>query len=523
MAKFSTKEKRYPTEVNEMGEKAYKLSDKENLVDSVLTTFLQDGYYEKEKTKVDNILRSADKCDAEFVAKLALYARKEANMRSVSHLLAGYLASRISGKEYARRFYRNICNRPDDMAEILAYYKSKEHKGKMPNAMRSGFKSYMEGLDAYQIDKYKMKGRTFSLKDLANLCHIKPTQKNEEAYNRLFNGESLDDLYESNILNKALTATEGDDELKGEVFRRQLEEGMPIFALLRNLVNIATYSPDQVDLAVEQLTNKKVILKSKILPFRFGTAYSEVDKRLSYSGSSIKFEKGRSIKKKLMDALEVAIGYSVENIPVLKGNTAILIDHSGSVRGDVYGDSKVSAFSKTTTAHIGNLFGAMYGYAQDNVYIGLFGDRLIEVPIDRSIGVLEFNKKSYGIGAECGGGTETGLYEFLSTCIKEKTRVDTLVIFSDMVIGNDGRGGWDRTSNYHKYGNFQTLFKEFKKLNPQCLTISVNVMATGGKSVFDRSLNVMQISGWSERIFDQIAGASIGHDAVIKEVEKIAL
>lgn len=545
MPKFGKKDKPLPTAVNEMGEAAYVLPPKEELVSTVLTTFLHDKYYEKEAEVVARMLEAADKTEPEFVARLALYARREGNMRSVSHLLAGYLAKRVSGKEYARRFYRNICVRPDDASEIFAYYQSTEHKGKMPNAMREGFKSYLESLDAYLIDKYKMKRRKISLKDLANVCRIKPNEQTAEAWKRLFNSESLAGLYDSKILNKELSKTgaenqtaQAKEDLKGEVFRQQLADvkGMPIFALLRNLRNILQYAPDKIEEASRQLTIKDKILKSRLLPFRFATAYAEVEKydvqSPTTNESEVVFEKDSvkvtndeqlaAAKKQILAALETALNYSVENIPTLEGNTAVLIDHSGSVRGDAGGASFISAFSKTRTAMIGNLFGSMAAYSQDNVYIGLFGDQLISVPIDRSIGILEFNQKSYALGADCGPGTENGLYIFLHDCIANKTKVDNFIIFSDMVIGDGGNGGWDATSRAG-LGNFQTLFNQFRAINPKCLTVSININQTSGKTVFDRSLNVMQVSGWSERIFDQITGQSRGYDEIIKAVDAVTL
>jgi hypothetical protein len=542
MAKFSKKEKTVPTAVNEMGEAAYELSPKEELVATVLATFLQNKYYETENEVVSRILEAAAKTDEKFVAQLALYARRDGNMRSVSHLLAGYLPKRLSGKKYARRFYRKICVRPDDLSEIYGYYQSTEHEGKMPNAMRVGFKSYLESMDAYLIDKYKMKRRRITLKDLANLCRIKPTQENEEAWRRLFNGESLAGLYESKVLDKELTKAgekgqtrEEKEKLKGEVFREQLENvrGMPIFALLRNLRNILQYAPDKTEEACRQLVIKDKILKSRLLPFRFATAYAEVEKyQLPEKSGEVVFEKDLAdqadieklaeYKEQMLAGLETALKYSVENIPEFEGNTAVLIDHSGSVRGDAGGESFVSAFSKTRTAMIGNLFGSMAAFSQENVYIGLFGDKLISVPIDRSKGVLEFNQESFALGGKCGPATENGLYIFLNDCIENKTRVDNLVIFSDMVIGDGGRGGWDATSRAG-LGTFQTLFNRFRSLNPNCLTVSININQTSGKTVFDRSLNVMQIAGWSERIFDQITGQSRGYDEIIKAIEKTDL
>jgi hypothetical protein len=534
MSKFNkTREKRVPTEVNEMGEKAYKLEAKEELIATCLTTFLHGSYYESENEVTNRIKESASKVDEEFVAKLALYLREDANMRSVTHLLSGELAPRLSGKEYAARFYKKVAVRPDDMSEILAYYFSKGNK-KIASAIKKGFKAKLESMDPYLIDKYKMNKKNISLIDLVNLMHPTPTQINAEAYKRLMKGESLDGLYSTKIMEKVMSEagqkakeTKQDvTELKAAAITEVLDGNTPIMNLLRNLRNIIETAPDQVDKAITHLTNKNKVLKSRLLPFRFATAYEEIEKisTPTYS-SSIKFEsdgKGNSNVKKVLKALEIALEYSVENIPALEGKTAVLIDHSGSVRGDEGGASKVSAFSKTTTAMIGNLFGSMLTWSQRDVYMGLFGDRLIQVPIDRTKGLLEFNKNSFNEGGKCGGGTENGLYIFLNECIKNRTRVDNLVIFSDMVIGSGGQGGWDGSSNA-RLGSFQVLFKKFKEINPQCNTITVDIKQTSGKSVFDKSLNVLQVAGWSDKIFNLIEANCKGYKALIKEIEAIKI
>lgn len=539
MGKYNkTTPKRVPTTINEMGEKAYKLEAKEELVATALTTFLQKSYYESENDITRRIKNAANKVEPKFVAKLALYLRRDANMRSVTHLLSGELASRLGGTEYGTRFYTKVAQRPDDMSEILAYYFSKGNT-KLASAMKRGFRAKIESMDPYLIDKYKMNHKQISLVDLMNLTHPSPNQGNAEAFNRLINGKSLDGLYASKIFEKEMTKAgkiakeTGRDvkDTKREAITSVIDnvQGMPMMNLVRNLRNILELAPDKVDDAVKQLTNRDKVLKSKLLPFRFVSAYTEIEKvgTASSYGTKIKFESDaipnmQDVKTKILKGLEKALEYSVDNIPALEGNTAVLIDHSGSVRGDGGGASKVSAFSKTTTAMIGNLFGSMLTWSQRNCYVGLFGDRLISVPVDRTKGLLEFNKDSFAKGASCGGGTENGLYIFLNDAINNKTRIDNLVIFSDMVIGNGGSGGWDASSRAG-LGTFQTLFKKFKQVNPQCNTVCVNMRATGGKTVFDKSLNVLQVAGWSDKIFNQIEAGTKGYKALIKEIEAIVI
>jgi 60 kDa SS-A/Ro ribonucleoprotein len=200
--KYNTKkEPRVPTEKNLMGEEAFKLDAREELVATVLTTFMQKSYYETENEILNRIKNTASKVDPLFIAKTAIYTRTIANMRSSSHVLAGELASRVSGLEWASRFYDKIVVRPDDMAEILSYYfmtnseSDKKHPA-IPNAIKKGFKKRLEKLDPYLIDKYKMNNREISLVDLVNLFRPKPNSKNEEAFKRLIKdgGKGLSDL-----------------------------------------------------------------------------------------------------------------------------------------------------------------------------------------------------------------------------------------------------------------------------------------------------------------------------------------
>lgn len=552
MAKYNEKKMaKQPTETNFMGENAFKMADKEELISTVLTTFLQDEYYENEATKVARIQELLKKVDPLFAAKLALYARNDANLRSVTHLVAAEIAKYVSGSEWGKRFYNKIVVRPDDMSEILSAYAnlngmSQKEIKKIPNAMKGGFKTALERLDPYQLDKYKMNKKSVSMIDLIRLFHPKATQKNAEAFKRLINGESLDGLYSAKILEKQMTKAgqvtkntteEEKTEAKHDAIAEVLDNvnGMPIMNLIRNLRNIIIYAPDKVRDACKQLRIEDKILKSRLLPFRFATAYSEIEKMSYYeprSYTEIAFESDKpkycltktqfeSVKQSVLDALEDAIQYSVKNIPGLTGNTAILIDHSGSVRGDRGGSSKVSAFSNVNTAMIGNLFGSMMAYRQSNVYVGLFGDKLIDVPMDRTKKMLDFNMYSYDCGRKCGGFTENGLYIFLEKCIKEKKKVDNLVIFSDMQIGDGGVGRWDRTSTYPR--SFQDMFKEFRKINPMCNTICVNIRQSGGTNVFDKSMRILNIAGWSEKVFDVINHNCKGWDAIIKEIEAIEI
>ena len=551
MGKFNEKRetKHVPSEVNKMGSAAYKLDPKEELVATVLTTFVQKSYYEKEKEIMKRIRKSAEACDPLFVAKTALYTRGPANMRSSSHVLAAELAPRITGLEWSTRFYNKIIFRVDDMSEILSYY-TNIMKGKgIPNAMRKGFKIQMEGLDPYLIDKYKMLGREISLIDLANRVHPVPTQSNSEAYRLLMKegGKGIGKLYSSKILEKEMsaagtapkTAQKSVEAAKQEAIESVLGnvKGMPVFNLLRNLRNIILYAPDSVVEATRQLTIPEKIYKSRLLPFRFLSAHREIAS-MRYElkdgeSSSVVFEdeietrvstreEFGTFQNKVLTALEAAIELACHNIPELEGRVAILIDHSGSMRGDGGGHSLVSALSHTRSSDIANVFASMLLSKQPSVYVGLFGDRLLRYKLDRKMGILAMSKDMHRQGSACGGGTEAGVYDFFEEIIKSKTPVDNIIIFSDMVIGE--RNTWYGIDRYTRgSGRFQDLFRSFRKMYPGTKVVSVDIKQTDGTTVFNKNFGVSQVAGWSEKIFDVIAEGGAGYKAIIEEIEKIVI
>ena len=551
MSKFNSKKPAVRMTKNFMGEDAYVLADKEALTATALTTFLAGSYYVAEQDMTSKIISLAEKCGPEFIAKLAIYARTKGNLRSVSHLLAALVCEDMSHPSWLKSFYEHIVTRPDDIAEILSCYASlndvdlvSERLRKIPNAMKKGFGVALSKLSPYQIDKYKMNNKTLSLVDIVNLIHPTPSSENKEAYRRLMHGESLAGTYDAKILEKEMSEAgknaSNEQELvlaKHDAIKSVLSSGMPIMNLLRNLRNIMLYAPDLVDEAIAQLTNRKKIINSKLLPFRFMSAYDVVqaislDNYTSGSKTSIAFESDAiqdidakqldELKENVLKAIEDAMSIACENIPELEGNCAVLIDHSGSVRGDSYSSSTVSPWSNVKTAHIGNLFGSMLAFKQKDVYIGMFGDKLISPKIDRTIGMLAFNKQTYDEGRECGPATENGLYEFLRRVVAEKKHIDNFIVFSDMEIGDGGEGAWDRTSSAKC--KFKDLFAEFRKINPQCLTVCCNIRSQSGTSVFNPRLKILNIAGWSSNIFDIISMYKDGRlKSMVDDIEHIAL
>ena len=112
MSKFNkTTPKPVTKTVNMAGGEAYKQSVELELVSILLTSFVEDKFYEKASNNLDRFKDVLSRVDPMFAAKAAVYARQEFGMRSITHVLAAELAKRLSGEAWAKNFYKAIVRR----------------------------------------------------------------------------------------------------------------------------------------------------------------------------------------------------------------------------------------------------------------------------------------------------------------------------------------------------------------------------------------------------------------------------
>lgn len=547
MSRFAKKVDGIPRVINHMGAPAFAHKPEVELISILMNSMVQETYYVSSKETLDRVKELVKLVDPLTAAKIVIYGRTEMGMRSISHVVAVELAKRISGKHWAKDFYHALAKRPDDMMETLAYYWSVNgNDAPLPNAMHNGFKKALEECDAYRLAKYKMTGKDVNLIDVVKLVrpahnpaianvevdrasYIKEVEAKAASSKRRklsFNAgewsakaaaakkskkpkisihplEALllgilppAETWETRL--SAAGQTDDAASAKEEAWESLLNtKRIPPMALLRNLRNIINQAPDMVPVACSLLKDEKYITKKLIFPFRFLSAYAEIEK-LKPSGAMFEKE-GRHVND-VLAALEVAVTHSVKTLPLLMGRTLILSDNSGSMHGDAGGSSAVSANSKTNTAAIANLFATLYWMRADNTMVGLFGDRLERPSLDRNSGVFANYKTLSDAGGRVGGATETGIFTMFEELIEKRIHVDTIVVFSDCQIGTGCQWFDTGTFGRRRIGNdFNKLFEAYRKINPNFKCFSVD-LRNAGSTVFNN--NVIKLFGWSEKIFD---------------------
>jgi 60 kDa SS-A/Ro ribonucleoprotein len=497
--------------LNHMGAKAYKQTPKEELAFAVLTTFVESSYYEAKDerlTRIQALVKKIAAKDPEFVAKLAIYARKEFNMRSVFPVLVGELSKYAKGDGLVRRTIAKGTTRVDDLTELASYLGPKN----LSSAVKRGVSDALNKFGEYEMAKYKSESKGVSLIDLVNLTHPKTNNGNTAiALDKLMTGR----LKNTDTWEAQMSAGKSARDTFSDLLN---DNKLGYMALLRNLRNIVkTGDTDLINKAAAVIADPEKVRRSKQLPFRFLSASQALD-GVEEGTSSLPFEKDLDGVSTLKAAVEKAITSSVQNIPLLSGRTMILSDNSGSMTGDGGGASAVSALSKRNTADIANLFAVLYWSRAENTMVGLFGDKLVTPKLNRSKGVLENFKIIQKESENTGRSTEEGAFIAFEKLIENKTIVDRIVVFSDCQLG--------RTCNFYdnrgrRADSFNKLFNKYREINPNVRVYTVDLKGYGNAMTQDEGM--LKLTGWSEKIFDIMEKSEIEAGAMVKEIESIEL
>jgi 60 kDa SS-A/Ro ribonucleoprotein len=517
MAKFNKESEGLGTIENYMGAKSFKQVPKEELAFSVLSTFIEDSYYESKDDRIKRIsklVKEVAEKDPSFIAKLAVITRKEFHMRSAFHVLVAELSRCHRGDSLIKNLMSQGVERVDDITEIFSYL------GKpIPNQVKKGAALALNKFKTYNLAKYRGATKQVKLVDVLNLIHPVPSKDNEKAFKELVEGTLRSrNTWESKLTETGKQAKSEEEkvELKKEAWGDLIaQKEMGYMAILRNLRNMLEQADsDTVKKACEFIADKENVKKSKQLPFRFLSALAALED--SVSEKVLPFEKDFDRVTEVQKAVITALEHSIENIPLLEGKTVILTDNSGSMRGDCGGHSLVSAYSKRTSADIANLFAVLYWKRADNTLVGLFGDRLIIPKLNRSENIYANFKKIDKEAETCGGGTETGIFTIFKKLIDTKEIVDRIVIFSDCQVGT-GCQWYDTGRNRGE--DFNKLYHEYLKISPKTRIYCVDLRGYGNKMFSD---NVVLLSGWSDKIYE-LMEVTEKKEGLVKYIENYSL
>ena len=435
---------------NHEGAKVHDLSSLEVLFSKVLGSFFGEStYYEKRNAEKDfvELVEAINKVpyeDREYVLKIALLGR-EHNMIQypLAVMTACFNDERFKGEDFLDSNGRNklqyysdrIIRRGRDIVDVMSTQisaygfdrvpvvtKSKKVTGykrdlPLPMQLRKALKHKLETFNDYQLSKALSESREVSLADCIKL--LRPNEKIAKVPKGFFSAVIEGKVQMGNETKQVQSELAKSKNKNSTSTVKDVKESIDtssVMAIVKNLVALhragVFNDKNAVKSIVDKLTDKKQVQKSRLLPFRFYSAWKEVSKLPSSYGV-------RSVS----DALIVALDLSIANMPKIEGYNAILIDRSGSMR------NPVSSMSTVMADDIALILGAIcFKQGIGEVYV--FGNSCQRVTglSSRSTVIDLVNQLSR---INVGGGTNLDIALNTISADARKTPYDSIIMLSD--------------------------------------------------------------------------------------------
>lgn len=484
---------------NYEGAPSYQLSPEMELYSATVTSLLHDSFYEKAEERLLRLQQLIEKVSPEYCAKLAVYARRSMNLRSVPIVLSVELAKKADAGAWVGKAIEQIVLRPDEITETLAYYQQTNKRtgtkrlNRLSKQIQKGLAKAFNRFDEYQFAKYNQNTEV-KLRDALFLVHPKAKDLAQQVVFDKITQNTLSTPYTWETELSALGQLHfGSEKAKNKAFRAKWEElilskKVGYMALLRNLRNMleCNISDECLEMVLSYLSEENAVRTAKQLPFRYWSAYRELSN----------ITDGRVIR--VVDALEKAMLLSAQNIKGFENDTKVVLacDVSGSMQ------QRLSAKSSLMYYDIGLLLAMLLQSRCKNVVTGMFGDtwKVIQMPSKCILSnVAAFHQREGEVGYS------TNAHLVIEDLLKREYQADKVMIFTDTQLWNSQ----NRDAN-----SIKTAWQNYKRKFPKAKLYLFDLAGYGQSPMRVESGDVYLLAGWSDKIFEVLDALENGQGIV---------
>lgn len=449
------------------------------------------------ETEIKEIRNLISRIDAETVCNMAVYAREKLNLRHISFILTVELLKNFDEEnqkglrdgQYLRNTVFKIIRRADDILDLLNYFAKANGRvdnkklSRIPNALKKGIADSFSKFDEYHLGKYNRSGG-IELKDALFISH--PRSNNAEEKRKLHKlAEGKIGIHHSwkldfhRLENMKFNSEEEKKKAFSDKWTEVIGRGnLDYLSLLKSLRSVLrTGAPKNLIKEIcLQISEKETIIRSKVSPFRFWSAYNEL--------LSIKKDCDQNSFKKICTALENSFDISALNIPGFSEKSKVLVAGSVSNRMSL----PVSGKSKVLCSDIPFLMGNVLSKKCKKVFYGNLDDKWAQVEIAKKD--LFKNTLLHREQSHCNL-KEVNAISVIEWALATRTDLESMLIFIDSPI-----------SEAHS----ETLLKiwtSYKQIFPRSKIYIFDLLAGSLKPlVFRKDFYVF--SGWYENAFEVI-------------------
>ncbi|MDH5491007.1 MAG: TROVE domain-containing protein [Myxococcales bacterium] len=476
---------------------AYELDSRTALAQLAATGCFGSTFYVSGQEQLGKVLEHAQKCDAAFVAKVAIDARGRGFMKDMPAVLLAQLATRgpdgIAAMKAA--FPRAIDNGRMLRNFVQVIRSGRLGRKSLGTAPKNAVRRWLASRSAMQLFRDSI-GNDPSLVDVIKMVHPRPASDEQRAMYGYLLGKAHDVGKLPAPVRLFEAWKRGEAEVAVPKVPSRMLAGLPLGksewkTIAQNArwhetrMNLNTYQRHgvfddkaMVEVIASRLADKDEVRKAKVFPYQLLVAWKMA------SGVP------GPIQEALQDAMEHAVG----NIPEIDGRVVICPDVSGSMRGSVTGYRK-GATSAVQCVDVAGLIAAAFLRKNPLARVIPFEHDVRPLRVNPRDSVVTIAERLASIG---GGGTNCSAP--LSQLNKERAKVDAIIYVSDNESWVDARGG----SACQRGTAMMDEWLELRRRNPQAKLVCIDLTPNTHTQAIDRP-DILNVGGFSDAVFDVVA------------------
>jgi 60 kDa SS-A/Ro ribonucleoprotein len=503
---------------NEAGGNAYSFSDKQKLAQLVTTNCFNGTFYASAESNLEKMKAAAIalKNDPKFIAKVVVYARKEADMKDAPAFLTVMLAG------FDSKLFRKIFPIVIDNGKMLRNFIQIARSGatgKVYNVssgtIRHAIRDWFADKSSEQIFRASI-GNDPPMRDILRMSHPRPNTPEKAALFAYLNGveevngkfvvrgkKKKEILYANPISNLPKIVKEFEaykKNPKGKVpnvdFRMldSLNLGTDEWVeIARNAnwtttrMNLNTFARHGVfeekgmdTLIANRIKNPEEIKKAAVYPYQLMAAWMATS-----DNAKIPF--------KVRDALQDAMETSIDNVPQIDGKIYLCVDTSGSMSSAITG-TRTGSTSKIRCIDVAALFAAALLRRNRDAEVIPFDTVVHPCNLNGRDSVLTNAEKLAKYG---GGGTN---------CSAALASINAKGGEGDLVIYISDNQSWaDRYYGYYGTGStgMAAEWAKFKSRNKNAKLICIDLAPNTTAQVNEKA-DTLLVGGFGDSVFDAI-------------------
>jgi 60 kDa SS-A/Ro ribonucleoprotein len=479
--------------INQAGGKAYEFTPKHALAQYAVTGTFNKTFYAEAQEQFEKVVELCEKVDAEFIAKLAVFARERGLMKDMPAFLVAMLSTK--DKALFEKVFPRVIDNGKMLRNFVQIMRSgavgRKSLGTLPKRL---VREWFEKRPATSIFKQSV-GQSPSFADILKMVHLKPNDAEKEALFGYFIGREIDQDKLPEIV-KQFEKYKLGDALEVPKVPFQMLTALPLstkdwtniaynagWTMTR--MNLNTFErhgvlkdESAVNMIAKRLANADEVKRAKVFPYQLLMAY-----KMAEQNSNIP----REITEALQDALEIA----TENIPKIEGKIYVLPDVSGSMSSAVTGYRKGST-SAVRCIDVAGLVASAILRKNPTAEVLPFENDVVNVALNPRDSVMTNAQKLAKIG---GGGTNCSAP--LKQLNRANAKGDLVIYVSDNESWIDSNRGWNSGTETMKQWN------EFKSRNKDAKLVCIDIQPNATTQAQERQ-DILNIGGFSDQVFEII-------------------